>query len=89
MTLPLIYALNNASRSDKRNLINIVKNHNKDKKKVNEAIDFVIKSGGLEYAESKMHEHRKQAIDILHEFPENEARNSIEKLVIYSTDRKK
>ncbi len=30
MTLPLIYALNNASEKDRRWLINSVKNHNKD-----------------------------------------------------------
>ena len=41
MTLPLIYVLNNASEKDKRWLINSVKNHNKDAKRVKEVIRFV------------------------------------------------
>ena len=36
LTLPLIYTLNVVSKSDKRNIINIVKNHQRDKTKVNE-----------------------------------------------------
>ena len=38
MTLPLIHALNVMERSDKKWLINTVKNHNKDKKRVRQAI---------------------------------------------------
>jgi octaprenyl-diphosphate synthase len=33
MTLPLIYALNNATRKEKRWMINVVKNHNENQKK--------------------------------------------------------
>lgn len=89
MTLPLIYTLNNASASDRRSLINTVKNHNTDRKKVQEAIDFVIRSGGIEYAREKMYDYRSKALDILKSFPPNEAGQAIEKLVIYSTERVK
>jgi len=41
MTLPLIYTLNTVSKEDKRWLINSVKNHNKDKARVNKVIEFV------------------------------------------------
>lgn len=47
MTLPLIYALNNCSKSEKKWLINSVKNHNKDKKRVKEVIAFVKKKWGI------------------------------------------
>jgi len=40
MTLPLIYALNNCSWSEKRRVINIIKNHNEESEKVNEVIRF-------------------------------------------------
>ena len=43
MTLPLIYVLNTCSKEEKDWLINSVKNHNKDKKRVKEVITFVKK----------------------------------------------
>lgn len=41
MTLPLIYALNNCTDKERKWLINSVKNHNKDSKRVKEIIAFV------------------------------------------------
>ena len=41
MTLPLIYTLNNCSKKEKSWLINSIKKHNKDKKRVKEIITFV------------------------------------------------
>lgn len=89
MTLPLIYALSKASSSDKRRIINIVKNENENPKKVDEVILFVRASGGIEYATEKMKNYRQQALDILNEFPENEAKKSLHDLVIYTTERTK
>lgn len=89
LTLPLIYALKNASKSDKKRMINIVKRHNEDKTKVAEVIDFVRKSGGLEYAKEVMYRFRAEAFEILHEFPESEYRQALEDLVTYVTERKK
>jgi octaprenyl-diphosphate synthase len=89
MTLPLIYALNHASASDKRRIINIVKNYNEDPLKVAEVIRFVLQSGGIEYTRGKMLEYRDQAITLLRTLPETDARQSLEQLVIYTTERKK
>ncbi|NQY09610.1 MAG: polyprenyl synthetase family protein [Flavobacteriales bacterium] len=89
MTLPLIYALNNAQNGDKRRIINIIKNHNTNRTKVKEAIDFVNSSGGIEYAEKKMHEYKDKALEVLMTFPESKARNSLEQLVLYTVNRKK
>jgi octaprenyl-diphosphate synthase len=89
MTLPLIYALNNATRSDKRRIINIVKHHNEEPEKVAEVISFVHASGGIAYARERMYEYRKKALDILGEFPESPARKSLHDLVIFTTEREK
>lgn len=89
MTLPLIYALNNADRSQRRRIINIVKNHNEEKAYVQQAIQFVIDSGGIQYATQKMHEYKDKALEILHTFEDNQARQSLEGLVIYTTERTK
>jgi octaprenyl-diphosphate synthase len=61
MTLPLIYALNNSNWLEKRKIINIVKNHNDDPKKVSEVIAFVIEKGGIQYAEKIMHQYKDKA----------------------------
>lgn len=89
MTLPLIFALNNSTWLEKRMIINIVKNNNNDSKKVQQVIQHVIKSGGIAYAETKMHEYKSKALDILNTFPDSPAKQSLNDLVIYTTERKK
>ena len=89
MTLPLIYALEKASRSEKRQVINTIRRHSDKPDKVREVIDFVRNSGGLEYAENAMYDLRREAFDILHTFPHSETRQSMEDLVTFVTDRKK
>lgn len=88
MTLPLIYTLQQADEATKRKIIYIVKNHNKDKQKVNEVIELVKKSGGIEYARNKMLQYQQEAMEILHQFPESEARTAMEELVHYVTERR-
>lgn len=89
MTLPLIYVLNNCSKSEKSWLINSVKNHNRNKKRVNEVIGFVKERGGLTYAEKKMDEFKKSALDMLRTYPKSPYRDSLELMVNYVVDRKK
>ncbi|OIQ21542.1 polyprenyl synthetase family protein [Lacinutrix sp. MedPE-SW] len=89
MTLPLIHVLNNSSKQDKRWLINSIKNHNKDKKRVDQVIAFVKDNGGLDYAVQKMKAFQNEALDILKNFPESEYRASLELMVNYVIERKK
>jgi len=89
MTLPLIYALRNTSRSEKRRMINLVKNHSENKDKVAEVITFVRRSGGMDYAKEKMLQYQQEAFDILKEFPENIYRTALERLVRFTTERNK
>ncbi|MGB0881604.1 MAG: polyprenyl synthetase family protein [Vicingaceae bacterium] len=89
MTLPLIYALSKASSSDKRRIIRNVKKHNENKSKVKEVIQFVIDTGGIEYAQKSMHEYKDKALQILKEFEQNEANKALAELVIFTTERKK
>lgn len=89
MTLPLIYTLNHCSKEKKKWLINSVKNHNKDKKRVKEVIGFVKTSGGLEYAIKIMHQFKNDALSILSEYPDSDYKSSLELMVDYVIDRKK
>ncbi|MCO6461774.1 MAG: polyprenyl synthetase family protein [Saprospiraceae bacterium] len=89
MTLPLIYALQQADRPEKRHIINLIKNHSKNPKAVKEVIDFVHKSGGMNYAEKKMMEFCDEATTILRGIADNEASHALESLIKYVIQREK
>nr|WP_321245380.1 polyprenyl synthetase family protein [uncultured Psychroserpens sp.] len=89
MTLPLIHVLNMCSKKEKSWLINSIKNHNKDKKRVKEVISFVKTNNGLDYAVNKMKQFQTQALEILHTYPESQYKTSLELMVNYVIDRKK
>ena len=89
MTLPLIYLLNQSTSSKRRKLINIIKNHNTDAEKVAWLIEQVAQSGGMDYAKTKMLEFKNKALELLNEFPENQARIALEQLIEYSIERRK
>jgi len=88
ITLPLIYTLNNVDRKTKREIIYIIKNQNKDKKKVNWIIEKVKETGGIQYATEKMNSYKNEALNVLYSFPESPIRKGLEDLVKYVTDRK-
>lgn len=89
VTLPLIYALNNVDKAERKRIINLVKNHKDDPKKIQQIIDFVNANNGVKYAQEKMLSYQQKAFDILYSFPESDARTGLEQLVRYTTERKK
>lgn len=89
MTLPLIYTLNHASKKDKKWLINSVKRHNRNKKRVKEVIQFVKDAGGLNYAVTAMYDYKRRALDILDSYPDSEYKQSLLMMVDYVIDREK
>ncbi len=88
LTLPLIYALNTTTPSERRQMIYIIKNENKDPEKIKWVLDRVTELGGIAYAEKKMYEYRDQALEVLFQFPQSDVRDGLEQLVRYTTDRK-
>lgn len=88
-TLPLIYALDKASYLERRKIVNIVKKHNENAQKVAFVMDYVKESGGIEYSIKKMNEYTQKAKDILAQLPQNEANQSLIKLIDYTVTRKK
>lgn len=87
MTLPLIYTLNKASKKEKRWIINTVKNHSEQKERVNELIELVKKSGGIEYSTLKMQAYKQKAMDILESIQDSPAKSSMIQLIDYITER--
>lgn len=88
LTLPLIYTLNNVTAVEKRKIIYIIKNENKNPEKIKYVLQKVVETGGIDYATKKMFQYRDEALAILFEFPESDIRKGLEELVRYTTDRK-
>ena len=88
LTLPLIYTLNKISKAERRELVYIIKNENRNAEKVKKIIDAVLKAGGIQYAEEKMIQYRDTALDILNTYPNSPEKEALDTLVRYTTDRK-
>lgn len=89
MTLPLIHVLNKASEKDRKWLINSIKRHNKNQKRVQQIIQYVKDNGGIEYTKKVMHEYNAKALKVLDEFPDSEYKDSLITMVTYVMERKK
>ncbi len=89
MTLPFIYAINNASKADRKVLMDIVKYKNDESEAIDRAIEIVIRSGGIDYAYDTMFYYGNKALDLLTEIPDSDAKNSLIGLVNYTMYREK
>ena len=89
MTLPLIYALRNAPMIEKKKVIYKIRYQSHKSKKIHEVIEFVKKSGGIEYAQEIMEKFYNEALEILQSFNESEFKNSMNDLVQFTILRNK
>ncbi len=89
MTLPLIFTLQQISKSRRSEIIYIIKNKNKTRKDIDFVIEQVKLAGGIQYAETMMESYKKKAIDLILEFPNSEVRTTLIEMVKYTTERKK
>lgn len=88
LTLPIIYTLNNANASTKAYIINSIKNHNQNKKRIEEVIQYVNKHDGIAYTKNAMQQYRADALSILDEISEKSDTKHLKALVDYVIDRK-
>ncbi|MGH1433644.1 MAG: polyprenyl synthetase family protein [Lewinella sp.] len=89
MTLPLIYALQQTDKQNRKRIIRKIKRYSEEPATIREVIEFVRQSGGLEYAHKVMLQFRDDAFEILHSFPTSPARESLEDLVNFVVEREK
>ncbi|PGH39628.1 MAG: polyprenyl synthetase [Candidatus Nephrothrix sp. EaCA] len=87
MTLPLIYALSQASSGEKRNILSALRKAPEQPKKVAEVIAFVKAKGGMEYAVEVMNSYYKKAQDIALQLPDSVYRTSLMQLVEFTITR--
>ncbi len=89
MTLPLIVALREASRRDRRRIMKIVRKENKSRRDIRTVSRFVSERGGIAYARRRMGELATEAHAQLAAFPPSEARTALLDLVAFTVQRKK
>jgi octaprenyl-diphosphate synthase len=83
----LIYALSKATWLERRRIMSIVKNESEKPKKVKEVIEFVKKSGGIEYANETKSRYHEEAMTLLKNLPDSDYKNSLRQLVQFTIER--
>lgn len=89
LTLPLIYALQQAASAERKRIIHIIRKESHKPGKVTEVIDFVKASGGITYARSVMHRFYGEALQIIEEFPDTDYKTALKALVEFTIEREK
>ena len=88
LTLPLIHALSRSDAGEKRRILRMIKQDSESRATLDAVYALIREKGGLEYAKATMERFRDEAFEILATFPDTPARNSLEQLVYFVTDRK-
>ncbi len=88
VTLPLLHALKQGGAEADR-LLQIILRKDFSDNHIDELISFAKANGGIEYAESRMHEYYEKAIEAIKEIPDSPAKDSLKALAEYIITRKK
>jgi octaprenyl-diphosphate synthase len=86
-TLPLIYALEQASRTEKKQIIGLINGSATNSKKLKTVAAFVNEKGGLEHCRATMNELAQKAAAIIEAFPPCEAAAALKATVDYTISR--
>jgi octaprenyl-diphosphate synthase len=89
MTLPLIHALREAGRGEKRQIMNIVQQDEKSRNDIRTVSQFVADRGGIAYARRRMTAFAREAHGQLADLPPSEARDALLNLVAFTVQRTK
>ena len=89
ITLPLIYALDNANPSEVKKVRKILKSDTIIKSETKFVIDFTIQNGGIDYAQAKAEDFANQAKVEIAEFEENIYKQSLIALADFVHTREK
>ncbi len=88
ITLPLIYALQNAEKKEKEKILRLLRKQNKSDF-VNQIISFTEETGGIEKARQKEREFVEKAERELESIPQNEYSEALKKLLSFVISREK
>lgn len=88
LTLPLIYTLNNCENNVRREIIRTMKKSRVNPEEVKRVIEHVKRTGGIEYANTRMHGFYQQAKDALNSFPDNDGKKGLITLTDFVINRR-
>lgn len=89
VTLPLIYALENATKMDRLRIRRLMRKRRKSSKEIDQIVSFVNEFDGLKYAEQKMVSFTESALKQLKSLPIVSGYDDFEALVDFIVTRKK
>ena len=89
ITLPLLYALESTPGNEKAGYLDILKNGWLTPENIALLVAFAKNKGGIEYAESRMMEYKRKAVEIIETLPSSEAKNSLILFADYLVNRVK
>ena len=87
LTLPLIYSIENASRTGRNRIKSLVRKKKKSVKILKEINDIIYDSGGFDYAKKKLDEFSDKATDSISSYSDSEIKKSLINLVIFNKER--
>ena len=88
ITLPLIYSIDNADRSNRNRLKSLVRKKNKNRAVIKEINDIINELGGFDYTNKKLNDFSNEAIDSISDYDESDIKKSLIDLVHFNKDRK-
>ena len=89
VTLPLIKAMQHASKKEASHIRSLMKKRRKKNKDVDEIVSFVYEKGGMEYARNVMYDYANEAISGLEKIPYSTHTQSFVDLIHFIITRKK
>ena len=89
MTLPVIYSFSKASLTERKKITSIFRKRSKSHEDIEKIVEFVKKTGGIDYANDMMYSFHNQAVKLLEKFPNSEAKTSLLLLADYIVKRDK
>jgi octaprenyl-diphosphate synthase len=89
VTLPLIYALKNATEEMRNKIFTIIGIRDFSEENIAMVTRFAIDSGGLRYAQEMMEEYKNKAINALRDFADGEAKEALIACAEYAVTRTK
>jgi octaprenyl-diphosphate synthase len=87
ITLPLIFALNQGSSSEKHTILNIIRKKTKSAADLKFVSQYITSKGGFDYAEKVMQEYHQKALELLNNYPDSEYKRALTAFVGYITTR--
>jgi len=89
ISLPLLHALDTTLENEKAAYLEMIRQRQFTPDNIASLIEFAKTKGGIEYAESRMMEFKRKAIEIIETFPHSDAQTSLLLLADYLVDRVK